>query len=575
MNRWLFIVSFTVLSSGVYGQLYTYFDTLTYAARMNSALDSIDISGAELPTTFDGGIGTNNWSALSANNLFLQYTQPQFTRESQLRPMAFSALPYLGFSYTFGGQTAQFLRVRYIHAFRNNTLLNIYYKRRSSKGILRNSGFTGNDVQAQFQHKGKRYSTRFSGSFVSNEVEHSGGLIVDTLVESFDLEFLGVRREDALSKVKIGRLDWTNYLNVLPDSVNAFGPLLHLHFSILNRVFTESGDLPSIYPQVNIDSIDTRDQYNLGSYANGLGLYYSNPKLYIDLRADYGYWKYQNLGVYTDSTELDLRSNLHARVGPIGIQNKLKFNLSGRFGEFYDAAAVSYSNSKLDASVNANYARMAPTVMQRTYFANSAAYKMTEPKLQSWFTLAGQVNSSFWAGKIKAGIHAQFVSIQNAFVFNGNSWTQDSIRANLFTAGVSAHVHLGIFNFQPRFAFGIDPEGYLPKGQVYARVFVKGKMFKAKKLEALAGIDFSYLGSFTTRAYLPEMDSYDWFKTTEEFRPTSNLHAFVSLGIYEFRFFVRYENMGSFWWDKANPEVQNYPMASRRFRIGLTWDFFN
>src|SRR3989338_942367 len=142
MNRWLFIVLFTLISSGVDGQLYTYFDTLTYAARMNSALDSIDISGAELPSTFDGGIGTNNQSALSANNLFQQYTQTQFTRESQLRPMAFSALPYLGFSYTFGGQTAQFLRVRYVHAFRDNTLLNIYYERRSSNGILRNNAFT-------------------------------------------------------------------------------------------------------------------------------------------------------------------------------------------------------------------------------------------------------------------------------------------------------------------------------------------------------------------------------------------------------------------------------------------------
>jgi len=54
-----------------------------------------------------------------------------------------------------------------------------------------------------------------------------------------------------------------------------------------------------------------------------------------------------------------------------------------------------------------------------------------------------------------------------------------------------------------------------------------------------------------------------------------NLHFFASLGIDQFRFYARFENIGYFWNDRSILEAIGYPIAGTRVRVGITWDFFN
>jgi hypothetical protein len=73
------------------------------------------------------------------------------------------------------------------------------------------------------------------------------------------------------------------------------------------------------------------------------------------------------------------------------------------------------------------------------------------------------------------------------------------------------------------------------------------------------------------------MDSYNMFFAPGENQTNSllNLHAFATFGIEEFRFYVRYENIGYFWSDRRTNEQFGFPISSTRLRVGLTWDFFN
>lgn len=542
---------------------------------MNSALDSIDISGAALPSTFDGGVAPLNSTVLNASYLLEQYSQPAFVRESRFQHMRFSALPYLGFSYTFGGQTTQFLRVKYVQAFRDSTVLNLNYQRNSSDGILRNSKYASNDVQLQFQLIGKWYATRLNGFYTANELGHSGGLASDSLVGIFDLEFLNVRRSNANSRSRVGQVSWQNYFDVGKSPKMSVGPLLEFCYRIENRLFTESGDLSTIYNQIFIDSINTRDEYNWANYTNGLGLFFRNSKVYADLRGMYGYWQYRNLGQLSDSTEFDLRSSIRMDFRKIRASNELKMNLLGRYQEFRDQLTLSGQFGKIAAGFQASYMRVAPSNFQRVYHSNAVSFTFQQPELQNWITSRFQISTSFWQDKLELGAIADYAHVDRVAVFNGVNWTQDSIQADLFSASVFGQLRLGSVYFQPRVVFGSDQAGYLPALQTYARIFVKGKLFKAKKLEALAGVDFAYVSSMKKRVFVPEMDTYDWFSTGGNSASATNLSAFISLGISEFRFFLRYENMGAFWWDKVNSAYEYYPMASRRFRIGLTWDFFN
>ena len=159
-------------------------------------------------------------------------------------------------------------------------------------------------------------------------------------------------------------------------------------------------------------------------------------------------------------------------------------------------------------------------------------------------------------------------------MFNGLIWTNTTGKYNFTSIGVRSALEFGVFNFNPTFVYS-PGSNFLPEVQAYGRIFVKGKLFKAKKLEALVGIDVSYISSFINRLYLPAMDTYDWSSSVSSFDGMINLHAFLSLGISEFRFFVRYENIGYFWSDKTNNVISRYPVSPTRLRIGLTWDFFN
>mgnify|MGYP000101675297 CR=1 FL=1 len=558
----------------VHGQLVHEFDTLTYRERINSTIDSIDISGSDLPTTFDGGRSILTSKGLSSQSLFNQLTDLNFTRFGTWRKMEFSALPHLGFSYSFGGQGTQFLNAVYNHAFRDSTVLNVYYNRNSSLGIIRNSAFSNNDVKMQLQHMGRRYSMQLKGEFASHDLSHSGGL--DSLSNT-GLEFSPVNKDDAHSNGKVGQVVLMNYLNVLPDSVSSLGIMTHHHYSIMNREYTESGTLNLIYDSIYIDTFDTRDQFNLASISNGAGVYFSNPKIYLHGVLDYNYWKYQNLGMNYDSTELNLTSHAKLTLKKLVVTNDLKMNLIGRFNEVSDRINILYRGDNLQAGGSFLYENLAPTVFQRRYLSNTSNYALTSFDKQNWFRAKAYLKYKFNQDKITISAFGDFTSVSNVYYFDGDKWFNDSLTANFASVGVHSTMRFGVLNIHPRLVYSIDRDGRLPALQAYGRVYVKGRLFKAKKLQALVGIDVSYISKFTTRAFIPSMDTYNWMDATSQYSAASNvnLHAFLSLGIADFRFFFRYENIGYFWSEKENWTAYSYPVAGTRLRIGLTWDFFN
>lgn len=574
----LFILFFLLCSTAlVHAQIINAYDTLTYHERINSNIDSVDVSGSDSPTTFDGGNSVLSQKGLSAGTLFNQYTHLNFTQLGEWPKMEFSALPHLGFSYSFGGQGSQFLRFKYNHAFTNNTVLDLRYRRNVGTGILRNGAFTTNDVKLQFQHKGSRYSVRLKGEYDSYDVAHSGGLKTDTLIVDYGLEYSPVNKGNAHSKSKIAQLSIMNFLNLLADSSNALGIVTNHHYSILNRVYTESSDtLNGIYDTLYIDTLSTRDQFNLATLTNGAGLYFSNSKLYIHGIVNYSYWNFQNLGMNHDTTEVDVTSYARLTLRKLEFTNSVRMNLVGRYHEFSERIQLNYRGRQLDAGAFLLYEKLAPTAYQRRYFSNASNSVMTSFQRQGWMRARAFVNYSFKNKRIKLFAFGDYSSISGAYYFDSTSWSNGTfISTDIFSTGIGSEMKFGVFNFHPKLVYSYDKSGYLPKFQAYGRIYVKGRLFKAKKLEAVAGVDASYISGFNTRTYLPFMDTYDWKAVPGTFTPMINLHAFVSFGIADFRFYLRYENIGYFWSDKLNQTVSNYPLAGPRFRIGITWDFFN
>lgn len=568
----LFLVVFT---HSAWTQLPAEYDTVLYHTRMNGAIDSMDVSGSYLPTTFDGGRTVLSPQGLSSGNLFFAYSRPQFGRFYSWEPLKFSALPHIGFAYSFGGQGTQFMKSEYQHAFSKNVLLSMKYNRNNGQGVIRNSAFVSNEVDVQLLYTGRHYSTFLRGAFTSNDIGHSGGLFTDTLIENFGLEFSPVRKTNAHSINRNGEVIWENYVDFNADSLRSIGLRITHGYKIRNRTYTESDTLAGLYSAIYIDSTSTRDHLNHAQLGNGVGVYFSNQTWTAHASFNHVYWEYKNVGPIKDSVEVGVEAYGRYLKKGVQLQNHFQMNMIGRYGEWSNKldGQLRLKRAKIQSGIMVG--QLAPEVYQRYYLGNHASYTMNESTLQRIFRASASADVPLIVNRLSLKAFADYTSLEELYVYSDNEWNVDSLQRSFFSAGISSSVRFGPLYLVPKAVYSLDKEGYLPKIQGYMRAYVKGRLFKAKKLEALIGVDYSYVSSFENRVYNPYMDTYDWSTSSTSFGHMHNLHAFLSLGIEEFRFFFRYENIGYFWSDKKMKVMEQYPLAGGRLRIGLTWDFFN
>lgn len=165
--------------------------------------------------------------------------------------------------------------------------------------------------------------------------------------------------------------------------------------------------------------------------------------------------------------------------------------------------------------------------------------------------------------------------VRNAYLFEDSLWNPSgSIDALQF--GLIGKFQFGKFHIHPHVIYSIEPNGYIPQFQGYARMYFKSRIFKAKKLLFMIGVDGSYVSSFQPRSFVPSTGAYTWGNTSVfPSEGMANAHFFTTIEISTFRFFVRYENIGYFWNDKTILEYDGYPISAQRIRLGLTWSFFN
>jgi len=541
---------------------------------MNSSIDSIDISCADSPSTFDGGIAITSPFGLSVTSLFNNLTSPNFLPKATWEKMEFSAMPHLGFSYSFGGQGSQFLKAKYNHAFSDSMLLQINYARRSGIGSIRNAFYSLDDVTAQFQRLGKLYSMSLKGSFKGATINHPGGIVTDSLIEDFGLDFSPVYKQNANSRNRTGEVHLINYFDFNKDSIRSLGLITSHKYDIQNRVYSEIDTVFGIYNAVFIDSFSTRDQFNLASITNGGGIYFMNQQLYIDAIINHTYWDYQNLARHRDTSEISFSSSARANWKGFSMNNDLNFNILGRFNEFSDKLRLGYRKNKLATGLKFLYEQKAPSIFQRSYFSNNSSYNLSSISLQKWLKVDASVNYQF-NENISVKAFSELVNINKVYLFDGIQWADSSFSGNFYSLGVNAGFKFGAFNIHPRFVYSSSNSNLLPKYQASSRIFLRGKIFRDKKLDAVLGVDVTYVSGFNTKRYIPSMDTYNWKVTPSSYAEQINMHAFLSLGISQFRFFFRYENIGYFWSDKTSEVINNYPIAGSRLRIGLTWDFFN
>ncbi|MFK7785578.1 MAG: putative porin [Crocinitomicaceae bacterium] len=561
-----------------FGQYTYHYDTLSLDNRMLGSVDSVDALSGTLPTTFDGGITVLSNQGFSLNRLDNDFGGFRFNPEGNKRTLRFSGLPFIGFSYSFGGQGTQFIRADYVQSFTDSLVLNIDYAGNIGNGFLRNSTFRSNQLNLGLEWKSRWYTMQLEGLYANDTLAHNGGIFPasDSIIGLFGLDFTPIRKANAASKNTYGNVALTNYFHFNSGVPNRFGLVTRHEYDIRYRAYHEISDtLQAIYALTNYDTITTYDRVNLARIQNYAGVFFVRENKYIDFKIGHTYWSNLNLGNDFDTTEIDVMSDLRWDFGSLILRNKLKQNIIGGFGAFSEEASLSYQALKWNVSGELSLKRLPPVPLQRDYYANNYSFQLNEVNLDNRLKVGGRFSYQFKEDTLVVGAMLNSLTIRNAYLFDSVMWNQTG-SLNALQLGAFGQFKVGKFNFHPRVIYSIEPNSYLPQIQANVRAYFKSTIFKAKKLLLLIGVDGSYVSSFQPRSYIPSMDAYAWnFTSPSVTEGMANAHVFATIEISTFRFFVRYENIGYFWNKDTLSEYVDYPIAGQRIRLGLAWSFFN
>lgn len=497
------------------------------------------------------------------------------------RPLGskFIALPHLGFSYSFGSKSLQYLKAEYQQSFRKNTHLNVSYMKNvvgTERGFMRNNSFSNDAFQFLVDHSSRKYEALVFMDFAKSVRGLSGGIRTDTLIETFGLEFSPVYKDNATSTSRSFRLGSQHMLNLGKDSLIRHGIVYKNQWSIDNRVYLETDTIYAIYDAFYIDSNATRDQYQLARINNAGGYFFKSRSFSAEALIQHGYWKFQNLARNRDTNEVEFQGNLMYKLRNFKLTNAISFNLAGALGEWKEEANATLKQRMWNHAAAFSMSETLPTPFQRIYFSNNHRWNIPNLQTQGQKALSYRVQH-----KSRFDVSGQigWKQLTNTyFLVNDSTWRNDTLsNINLFSASVRGTLSWKTLYWQPQVIVTSSSGNfsYIPQFDVRSKLFFNKRLFKARKLDFIIGVDLRYQAAYGLLSYDPSLDLYRLPAQQQKHQAVLELDFFTGFQIDDFRFYFKFENIDYFWNPQTNLQQAGYPVPPAVLRLGLTWDFFN
>lgn len=551
-------------------------DTIKLGHHVGGKLDSVDIQFTKHSSTMVGG-GKGLIENTLPINFFYHNAGGVFYRNHQeWKGMRFSALPHVGFGYVFGTQGTQYVTTNYQQAFGSKILLNIDYDANKNNGYLRNSVSNQHLIQLQLYRKANFYSFKLKSQYSRSDLNQSGGIATDSLIENFGLAFTPVLKSNAQSNYRGAKIELEHYFDFLAkDSLRDFGLYIENKLRILNHRYSETNDtLLSIYGSTNYDTVNTRDQDQLSEGINQAGLFFSTSKLSAKAGFESNYWRYSNLGNLYDTMEINFDGQIKIDLNRLVFMNHSNLNIIGAQREWFSNSSVKLLISDFELTGKAEISSLLPEQFQRYYYSNNISSMVNSPQLQykskigAALTYKLNVTNEF-------SLKANLINVKNNYFFDNTNWRND-VQSNLDYFQIGARIKTGYKILHVSFNGMYQTGKFVPTALIQSRIAIQGRMFKGKKLLGQLGVEGSYHSGYEGLGYLPLLDAYLFLNQGTVVSPAAfNLHAFGAIEITQFRFFVRVENIGYVWNDQTSYQIQGYPVPAMNIRLGITWDFFN
>lgn len=550
------------------------FDTLTFSYRTGGAIDTFDLPFSFPISTTPGGVFGNFNSAptidLLRNSPTLFLNQIPKISDKWIR----SALPHIGFFYSFGTKGTQFIHANFQQSFRKNSLINIEINRNSSRGMGRQSEFSNQNLQVGYRFDSKRIIGQIKSVYSQNSHALNGGISNDSSWLSQGLEFAPVLKENANSFQRFFNSAASLKFNFITDTTTfRYGIITKHNFTIWNRVYNEINDtLFKLYPVINIDSDTTRDQFQDAKLKNSIGLFAENNFFSLEVLGSHRYWRFQNLGTNNANNEFSTEMITGFHLKKINVISTNLLNIKGANNEFSSKSSVKYGSGNKYISGNLILESLLPELVQRFYYSNNLYYSIPVEKQQR---LDFAVCGSFSIWKIDANLTMGTLSWKNNLIWKNVSWlngVESVMKINYLK--VKLHFDFNWLQAYPELQINSGNK-YLPKTILSGRILVKKKIFAAKKLAILLALDPQLTAKYTLMAYNTLLDNWYFSDNNGVGGQLFSLHSTFALQIDEFKFFIRAENFQDFWADRNTEIAENYYTAGFLLRFGISWDFFN
>ena len=547
-------------------------DTLSFNYRSSGSTDTMDLV-AFAPTLLPGPGFYHPYGFLSAGFFIDRPSGNALTQYAATNRLAFTALPHLGFYYSFGSKGYQHLQTEYHQTLKDSSLLYFRVNRNSSNGLIRNSAFTHSTFDGQYLKSSGRYWVSTSFQYGNDDRALNGGVVDTSGYLSFGPDFATVRFNNAKSTTQSFYSRYRGAIALGLDSARWRTGPIHTHsFNLNHRIFSETDTLAGLYPVINIDTNTTRDQMQENNWANGLGWMISNKNFEWNAALQHRYRRLQNLGAFRDTQEVEFYTTGQIYLNNLSTSWHYRQNIVGARGETELNAAVTYTQSNFKTNFSAHYSNLLPNFWQREYFANGLSYSSAltlqqRLNFQSNSTLEGKN----WRIRLNVGYDRRSGILQ----WSGTEWGEGlGSDWDLLYARLSPEYRIkkiGIYPFI-EITSGFD---FLPTQNMGMRLALHKKLFKGQKLNVYLLLDGIYAGGYLLSSYDRMMDVYHFQTNSPMQRERFLAHLTTGLEIDEFRFFLRAENLHTFFEEEVNAVANGFFATPFVIRLGVTWEFFN
>ena len=492
-----------------------------------------------------------------------------------------SALPHIGFGYLFGTQGSQHLSFEYNQVFKGNWVLNSQLKNSSLEGFFRNSSFSESLSGFSLSKRTEKFGLSIMGYSSKLERQWSGGVVDDSLLDSFAPQFIPVLKPGCNSVLRSFKASISSYLRFFELNNGSLGYSNESTIHGLNRVFSEQDTLYGLYENNFFDTLTTSDQYQHSTVDHISAIYFKKDQLSYYGGVKGVYWNYRNMGMFRDTMEFYVQQKLELKKKHFGFKHSSSYNLFGALHGWHLNHEITYEMGRFNYFLKNKTGKRIPQVFQRFYNSNNNFYYNSNIELETY--MEQWLGMQYTNTHFKSTLHYMYGMNRNIYFFDKtiSNWSNTSFMSNnsIHQVSLGFLYSLEKFNLRQTYTYSMASQlqGVIPAHHLKGSIDYKMGLFKDKKMQLTIGLSYSLNSKTYVLPVMENIGVYDFLSIDENNvqKGIFNLGAYTAIEIDTFRFFFKINNLGYLWNDLRWNYIEHIYLPEVTLRAGLTWDFWN